>query len=65
MARVALGDDLMEYLKSLSQRQQQCNEQDEEDIEVCKRMADVCMNMIVSDLDGRMILDYLGKERAL
>jgi len=60
--RIVIGDDFMEYLKSLSQRQKQCNDQDEEDIEVCKRMADVCRNMIVSDLDGRMILDYLGKE---
>jgi len=60
--RIVIGDDFIGYLGSLLQKQKQCDDQDEEDIEACQKMASICRNMIVTDLDGRWILDYLGKE---
>ncbi|MHA1372526.1 MAG: hypothetical protein ACTSRA_22735 [Promethearchaeota archaeon] len=58
--RIVIGSELINYLKNLSNKEEQLPSQDKEDIEACKIMADFCMNMIVIDIDGLPILDYLG-----
>jgi len=60
--RIVLGNELINYLENLSRKNPQFPDQNEEDIEVCKIMADSCLKMIVKDLDGYLILDYLGEE---
>lgn len=58
--RIVIGSELLNYLKNLSNKEEQFSGQDKEDIEACKIMADYCLSMIVIDLDGLPILDYLG-----
>lgn len=60
--RIVIGKKFLNYLKSLSQKCQQFPDQDKDDIEACKIKADSCLNMIVTDLDGYQMLDYLGEE---
>jgi len=60
--RIVIGSELINYLKNLSNKEEQFLGQDKEDIEACKIMADCCLKMIVTDLDGLPILDYLGDE---
>jgi len=60
--RIVVGDSLINYLERISRRQKQCDGQDIEDIEACKKMSDFCLNMISKDTDEQMILNYLGKE---
>jgi hypothetical protein len=59
--RVVIGSEFINYLQNLSNETEQFTGQDEEDKEICKRMANLCLGMICKDLDGVMILDYLGK----
>ena len=58
--RIVIGDELCNYLSSLSKEIRQFPEQQEEDIKLCKILADECLKMIIRDLDGQPILDYLG-----
>lgn len=58
--RIVIGDNLINYLMNLSHEVQQLPNQTIEDIKLCKVMADNCLKMIVRDLDGYYILDYLG-----
>jgi len=58
--RIVVGDELCSYLYSLSKEIRQLPEQEEIDIKLCKNLADVCLKMIIRDLDGQAILDYLG-----
>jgi len=62
--RIVIGDQLINYLMNLSNKNQQLPNQVVEDIELCKIMADNCRGMIVRDLDGYPILDYLGDKFA-
>ncbi len=58
--RIVIGDGFCSYLLSLSKEIKQIPEQKEIDTKICKNLADVCIKMIVRDLDGQTILDYLG-----
>lgn len=58
--RIVIGQELMNYLATLANKRQQVPAQTNEDIELCKLMATQCRKMIVWDLDGVPILDYLG-----
>lgn len=60
--RIVIGSELINYLKNLSNKEEQFPSQDKEDIEACKIMAGCCLRMIVTDQDGLPILDYLGDE---
>lgn len=60
--RIIIGDNLINYLMDLSRKIQQLPNQAPEDIELCKIMADSCLKMIIKDLDGYYILDYLGNK---
>ena len=62
--RIVIGKELLNYLRNLSEKIQQIpdQDQDKEDIELCKRIADKCLKMVIKDLDGNQILDYLGDE---
>jgi hypothetical protein len=60
--RIVIGSEFLNYLLNLSHKTEQFPGQDEEDKEICKNMADLCLSMIVKDLDGVLILDYLGEE---
>ena len=58
--RIVIGDELINYLMNLSKKSQQFPGQTKEDIGLCKIMADNCLKMVVKDIDGHNILDYLG-----
>jgi len=58
--RIVIGDSLINYLVNLSNKIQQLPSQTIEDIKLCKSMADSCLKMLVKDLYGHYILDYLG-----
>lgn len=58
--RIVIGDNLHAYLTSLSHETKQFEGQTAEDIKLCKEEAGICLKMIVRDLDGYPILDYLG-----
>lgn len=60
--RIVVGPEFLNYLLNLSHKCEQFPGQDEKDKEICKKMADLCLSMIVKDYDGQPILDYLGKE---
>ncbi len=60
--RIVIGDEFLNYLLNLSHKTEQFPGQDDEDKEICKRMADLCLKMMIKDLDGVLILDYLGEE---
>ncbi|MCK4308239.1 hypothetical protein KAW50_08450 [candidate division WOR-3 bacterium] len=60
--RIVIGDQLINYLMNLSNKVQQSPNQTTENIEYCKDIADICLKMIVKDLDGCSILDYLGNK---
>jgi len=60
--RIVIGQELINYLKQLAIGHQQMEEQVKEDVDLCKLMATNCLKMIVRDLDGVPILDYLGDE---
>lgn len=60
--RIVIGQELINYLGQLANSHQQMEEQVKEDVELCKLMATNCLKMIVRDLDGVPILDYLGDE---
>jgi len=59
--RVVIGEGVWNYLHSLSNKIQQHVAQTQRDIDLCKRMADRCLNLISEDRDCLPILDYLGK----
>lgn len=60
--RIVIGKELINYLEQLANGRQQMEKQVKEDVELCKLMATNCLKMIVRDLDGVLILDYLGDE---
>ena len=60
--RIVVGNILIDYLNNLSSGTPQEENQESLDISLCKIMAENCLNMITEDIDGCMILDYLGKE---
>jgi len=60
--RIVVGRELINYLTTLANAHEQLPEQTKEDVELCKLMATNCLKMIVRDLDGVPILDYLGTE---
>ena len=60
--RIVVGRELTNYLTTLVNAHEQLPEQTKEDVELCKVMATSCRKMIVRDLDGVPILDYLGAE---
>jgi hypothetical protein len=60
--RIVIGNEFLNYLLNLAHKTEQFPGQDEEDKEICKNMANLCLGMMVKDLDGVLILDYLGEE---
>jgi len=60
--RIVIGQELIRYLTSLANAHKQLPEQAKEDVEWCRLTAMKCLKMIVRDLDGVLILDYLGAE---
>lgn len=60
--RIVIGQELINYLRQLANGHQQIEKQVKEDVELCKLMATNCLKMIVRDLDGVPILDYLGDD---
>lgn len=60
--RIVIGNKLLHYLDGLSKKFPQIANQDEDDLEFCKIIANICLSMITIDLDGYPILDYLGEE---
>ena len=60
--RIVIGKELINYLSSLATAHEQFPGQEKEDIEWCKLIATNCLKMIVHDLDGVPILDYLGPD---
>lgn len=59
--RIVIGEELINYLMNLKNGIKQLPNQKDEDLEVCKVIAGNCLNMIVRDIDGYNILDYLGE----
>lgn len=60
--RIVIGNEFKNYLLNLSHKTEQFPGQDEDDKENCKNMADLCLKMMITDIDGVLILDYLGEE---
>ncbi len=60
--RIVVGDTLMNYLMSVSKEDFTLPDQPKEDLLACKDLASRCLRMIVRDMDGYPILDYLGDE---
>ncbi|NQT21847.1 MAG: hypothetical protein HQ579_00230 [Candidatus Omnitrophica bacterium] len=60
--RIVVGRELINYLTTLANASAKIPEQTKEDFEWCKLMAMKCLKMIIRDLDGVPILDYLGKD---
>lgn len=58
--RIVIGDELWNYLNSLSNKVKQHTAQEQIDIDACQRMADRCLKLIAKDNDGHLLLDYLG-----
>lgn len=58
--RIVIGDEVLNFLVGLSQRKLEISDKDDE--QFCKNMADSCIEMIIKDVDGHPILDYLGPE---
>jgi len=57
--RIAIGDEVWNYLDSLSNKVKQHPAQIQIDIDACKNMADRSLKLIAKDIDGFFILDYL------
>jgi hypothetical protein len=62
LPRIVIGEELINYLMHLKNKIQQVPNQKNEDLEVCKIMGENCLKMIVKDIDGQYILDYLGEQ---
>jgi len=60
--RIVIGEELINYLMNLKSGIKQMPNQKDEDVQACKMMADNCLKMIVKDVDGYYILDYLGEQ---
>lgn len=60
--RIVIGQELINYLTNLANGHQQLPEQTKEDVDLCKLVATNCLKMVVRDLDGVLMLDYLGNE---
>jgi len=61
--RIVIGQQLTNYLMSVvNGHEQQQGGQSKEDTEICKSLAKRCLKMIVRDVDGVPILDYLGND---
>jgi hypothetical protein len=58
--RIVVGDEVRNYLNSLSNKVKQHPAQKQIDIDACQRMADRCLKLIAEDNDGHLLLDYLG-----
>lgn len=60
--RIILGNELINYLMNLSNKNPQIPDQTMEDIELCSVLASSCLKMVIQDTDGQPVLDYLGEE---
>jgi len=60
--RIVIGNTLKNYLDNYSKGRPLGPDQNKRDVEGCKNMANICLRMIDKDLDGCLILDYLGEE---
>ena len=60
--RIVVGEQLINFLGNLSERNSQLPNQSKVDIEWCKSLADRCFSMIKVDVDGQAFVDYLGEE---
>ena len=59
--RIVVGDALINYLQNLIHKNPQIANQAIEDIELCKVWAEYCFKSLKQDIDGYIILDYLGE----
>lgn len=59
--RIVVGDALINYLKNLKNENSQIPNQTMRDIRLCKTWAEDCLNSLKTDIDGYVILDYLGE----
>ncbi|NTU49683.1 MAG: hypothetical protein HGA87_02095 [Desulfobulbaceae bacterium] len=60
--RIVIGSQLIEFLHLAFSGTKQFDAQTDEDIQVCKVLAERCLKFIVKDVDGHYILDYLGSD---
>ena len=60
--RIVIGKKLIDYLMSVVKNETPAPQQSKEDVLLCKNLAEKCLKIIVRDLDGVLILDYLGKD---
>jgi len=58
--RIVIGDEVWNYLNSLSNKVKQHPAQKQIDINACQKMAERCLKLIAKDNDGLLVLDYLG-----
>lgn len=59
--RIVIGDTLINYLRNLAHQNPQIPNQSSEDIALCKTMAEYCLKSLKQDIDGYIMLDYLGE----
>jgi len=59
--RIVVGETLINYLQNLIHKNPQISNQTKEDIEICKTTAEYCFKSLKQDIDGYIILDYLGE----
>jgi len=60
--RIVIGPEILNYLGNLKNGIPQFSGQEQIDIEYCKNLANKCSKMVIRDIDGVLILDYLSKE---
>lgn len=59
--RIVVGEALINYLNDLIKKYPQVPNQTKEDLEICEKWADYCLKSLKKDIDGHIILDYLGE----
>ena len=52
---------MINYLQNLAHQNPQIPNQSTDDIALCKSMAEYCLKSLKQDIDGYIMLDYLGK----
>ena len=59
--RIVIGNHTINYLNSIIETNEPLDNQAAEDLQYCKDMAKLCKKMFIRDLDGCVILDFLGE----
>jgi hypothetical protein len=58
--KIIIGDGVWNFLRSVSDKVRQHPKQIPKDIDYCQIIANRCLNLVLDDIDGCRILDYLG-----